>query len=350
VPITNCHVHTFTHDHVPDRYPSWLVNKLLRIPPLRLVLVWLVLRVAPETQLGRYARILQTSYKRSQEEIFRLVRELYPAGTRFVVLPMDLTYIGAGRPDKSIDEQHRELAREVRDVYPDLVIPFAAVDPRHSDIVERTIHLLQREGFRGMKLYPPNGYHPNDPVLRQLYEFAEQHGVPVLSHCSRRGSQYQGEPTDQMRRDPVTGKRLDLDLKELIERFTEPDAYVPILDAHPNLRLCLAHFGGDEEWVRYLKDPNGRSWPATILELLGKYPNLWTDISYTVFADKKVARRLKDLLANPNVANRVLFGSDFYVVANAKLAEQSWETNVRDVLGEEIFRTIALDNPREYLG
>jgi hypothetical protein len=59
---------------------------------------------------------------------------------------------------------------------------------------------------------------------------------------------------------------------------------------------------------------------------------------------------LKVLLSNERVRRRVLFGSDFYVVEHAKLEERRMSLRVRSVLGEDVFRTIAYDNPREYLG
>ena len=111
--------------------------------------------------------------------MFEKLQGSYPEGTRFVVLPMDMTFMNAGRVEKSIDDQHEELAK-LRDHFHDVVIPFAAVDPRHGEvIVAKTIWLLEEKRFCGIKLYPPTGYHPNDPVLWPLYEYAEEHGVPV---------------------------------------------------------------------------------------------------------------------------------------------------------------------------
>ena len=37
-------------------------------------------------------------------------------------------------------------------------------DARHELVVEKTRHLIEDRGFRGIKLYPPIGYHPNDRV------------------------------------------------------------------------------------------------------------------------------------------------------------------------------------------
>lgn len=379
IEIVNCHIHTFTHEHAPDRFVRPPLNVLLRIGWFRR---WLlnVVRAFDRGRRGRiarYAEILEIA-QRSQEAVFEIARGFYPEGTRFVVLPMDMTWMGAGRVRSSIDEQHAELAR-LRDSHPE-VLPFAAVDPRHPGIVEKTVELLERQRFRGIKLYPPIGYHPNDRELWPLYAYAEEHGIPVLAHCSRpAGVQYRGEPTDRMRTDPVSGERLDLDTYRLLSLFTDPDTYRPILQKHPRLRICLAHFGGAEDWGRFLSrpwglggaavdrkgmlekladrllpgdDPRGRSWLAKIAGMLrsGDYPGLWTDIAYTVFADEEYLYLLKVLLADPQIRARVLFGSDFYVVADARLEERRRSIRIRAVLGEEVFRAIAQDNPRIFLG
>jgi predicted TIM-barrel fold metal-dependent hydrolase len=358
--ITNCHAHTFTHEHTPDRFVPWPVNDLVRIPFIRGGLIRLAHLVDPkrQTRFGRYAQIVETSFGRDQAAIFQILRGFYPEDTRFVVLPMDMTFLNQGPVEKSIADQHREVAR-LRDSQPDLVIPFAAVDPRHKGIAETTIRLLEQDRFRGIKLYPPTGYHPDDPALRPLYAYAEEHGVPVLTHCSRPGAvQYRGDPTEQMRLDPESGQRLGLGRYELLERFTDPDSYVPILKRHPRLRLCLAHFGGEGDWSRYMNrpwvtgTPAEMSWLSKILDMLrsGEYPNLWTDIAYTLFADDEFVYLLNVLLADEQVRSRVLFGSDFYVVENAELEERRRSVRIRAVLGEELFATIATDNPKAFLG
>jgi uncharacterized protein len=82
----------------------------------------------------------------------------------------------------------------------------------------------------------------------------------------------------------------------------------------------------------------------------GQYPNLWTDVSYTLYANDEHVYLLKALLSDPRVSSRVLFGSDFYVVENAELEERRRSVRLRAVLGEELFNTIARENPRRFLG
>jgi predicted TIM-barrel fold metal-dependent hydrolase len=159
--------------------------------------------------------------------------------------------------------------------------------------------------------------------------------------------------------DPVTGELLDLGRFELLTRFTDPDANKPLLEKYPKLRVCLAHFGGAGDWTRYLDKPwhsetdrPNMSWLAKILDMLrvGAYPNLWTDISYTLYANDEHVYLLKVLLSDPRVSSRVLFGSDFYVVENAELEERRRSVRLRAVLGEELFDTIARENPKSFLG
>jgi len=313
-----------------------------------------------KTALGRYVQIIGTSYKKTQGEVFEIVRGFYPEKTRFVLLPMDMTKMNAGAVAVGIDEQHAEVA-VLRSAYPDsIVIPFAAVDPRHEGIVEKTIALIENHGFRGLKLYPPTGYHPYDHRLWPLYDYAEEHNLPVLTHCSRPASvRYRGAPTVEMLTDPVSGEVLNIGRLELLTRFTDPDAYRPLLEKYPGLRVNLAHFGGAGDWTRYLDHPwdtatdtPNMSWLAKILEMIrsGNFPNLWTDISYTLFANDEHVYLLKALLSNPTVSSRVLFGSDFYVVENAELEERRRSVRIRAVLGEELFNAIARENPSRYLG
>lgn len=358
--LTNCHIHTFTVEHVPDRFAG-LLGQLLRIRRLRLAVLALLRAIgrAPRSRFARYAQILAVSHNRSQEDVFKIARGFYPQGTRFVVLPMDMEFMKAGRVEKSLVEQHDEL-RRLRDDYPELVVPFSAVDPRRPGIVQTTIALLEEHSFCGIKLYPPLGYHPADPALSELYAYAAARDVPILAHCTRRGVHYRGRPTASLLSDPETGAPLPaVEGDDPITRLADPDNYLPILRRHPKLKLCLAHFGGDEEWRKYLNDPwlSGTttahtSWLAKIAAMIKSraFENLYTDISYTVFADEEYVHMLKVLLSDRRLRQRVLFGSDFYVVENAKLEERRIAVRIRSVLGEELFDAIARVNPDRFLG
>src|SRR5262245_53988141 len=183
--ITNCHIHTFTHDHVPDRFVPRIVGFVLRWGWLRRTMFALVRRFdhGRRSRYARYCQILGFSYNETQSGVFETVSSFYPVGTRFIVLPMDMEFMGAGRVKTPLSQQHNDL-RELSRAN-ELVIPFAAVDARRPGVVEETMRLVDEDGFRGIKLYPPLGSHPNDPTLTPLYAFAAERGVPVMTHCSR---------------------------------------------------------------------------------------------------------------------------------------------------------------------
>lgn len=152
--------------------------------------------------------------------------------------------------------------------------------------------------------------------------------------------------------------RLTYDRFDLLTYFTRPDAYLPILEQWADIPICLAHFGGAGDWDEYIRqpwkpetDPLRINWLGRILELLrSERYNLWTDISYTLFADDDFVYLSKVLLRDERVHRRVMFGSDFYVVENAKLEERRRALRIRAVLDEDVFREIAEVNPATFLG
>jgi uncharacterized protein len=361
--FTNCHIHTFTHKHTPDRYLPPPFNYLLRIGLIRRAVLAFAHWSDPNKQgkIGRYAEILETSYGKDQEAIFRRVQSFYPEGTRFVVLPMDMEFMGLGGLQESVDVQHDEL-HSLAQKNPTTLIPFAAVDARRGEAgVAKAIDRLEN-GFHGIKLYPPIGYHPYDQNLWPLYDWAAEQSptIPVLTHCSRPASvQFHGVPTPEMQTDPQTGQIGNRERYELLSWFTDPDSYRTLLKRWPSLRVCLAHFGGAGDWGHYLDHPSDstgspaeKSWLSKIADMIrsGEYPNLWTDISYTLFADDEYVYLLKTLLSDDRILNRTLFGSDFYVVENARLEERRRSIRIRSVLGEALFKKIAVDNPKAFLG
>ncbi len=341
--IINCHIHTFTLEHVPVNFLPFKLGGLFKIPYVRVPLRWLLGTLNPfdnRDLFNRFGNFVKVASAKSQEKIFRLVQSRYPAGTRFIVLPMDMAFMGKGRVPEALETQHEDLAR-LRDKLGDVVIPFAAVDPRRQDVLPMLRQLVEQRGFKGIKVYPNLGYRPDDPVLMEVWQYAVEQNLPVMTHCSRGG--------------PI-GKGIK---KEDLDGYTSPARWAPVLEKFPNLRVCLAHLGGGEEWERYFGDgwqpgePNQRkSWLSEILDLIrsGKHPNLYADISYTVFRFEEYAPAIKVFLTDPLLRERILFGSDYYMTENERFEERLLSMNLRALLGEELFWQIADVNPRRYLG
>jgi len=344
--ITNCHTHTFTTDHTPLYFPMRIVA-LFRVMPwlvrfLRWIFSFLPWRHVHDF-LVRMENFHRTGSRRTQADIFREMRFYYPPDARFVILPMDMELIGQGPVKKGIRAQHDELAA-LRDSYPANAIPFATVFPDRPGGAAEFRRCVEELGFRGLKLYTRLGYAPDHPVLmREVYPLCVERNIPVMAHCSRGGVYGSGWKGD--RGDAVT----------------EPRAWVPVLEAFPDLRLCLAHFGGDEDWRAYLTDgfdpedpkARGRNWVCQIADMLreeGRYPGLYTDISYTIFKFQEYSALLRLYLEDTRIREKVLFGSDFYMTRQEHLSEKAVSIRLRDALGEPLFRQIAETNPARYLG
>jgi predicted TIM-barrel fold metal-dependent hydrolase len=134
------------------------------------------------------------------------------------------------------------------------------------------------------------------------------------------------------------------------------------LNEFPELNFCLAHFGGTQEWERRLtgnlsQDAKDSSWLSVILDMLrsGEYPNLYTDVSYTLFSESPSYRPfsyfdyLKVMMVDNNIRTHVLFGSDYYMVEQEKISEKEVSIALRSRLGEEMYFQIANENPKNYL-
>ncbi len=150
-----------------------------------------------------------------------------------------------------------------------------------------------------------------------------------------------------------------------------------------HLKICLAHFGGDDEWNRYLdKDRYSHSsqltkypdigirffttlqgkaspgkieqlwkytdWYSIICSMMLQYPNVYADISYILHQDRQILPLLKQTLQNDRLRKRVLFGTDFYVVRNHK-SDKHLLADLMGGLSEAEFDQIARINPVHYL-
>lgn len=149
-----------------------------------------------------------------------------------------------------------------------------------------------------------------------------------------------------------------------------------------SLKLCFAHFGGDDQWKRFLesdrdnytsqlilqpqkgidffKNANGEDspgklayiwkyvdWYTIICSIMLQYKNVYADISY-ILHDEVILPLLKQTLSNDGLKPKVLYGSDFYVVRNHK-SDKAILADMRAGLTESEFDQIARYNPKTYL-
>lgn len=367
--ITNIHSHVFTGRCAPDYFfrmvlPSWAdrwadeIKVFLEKRWMRRLIKFFASRRG-NSQLLRYLQFIEVGTQSTQEEVFTSMYQAYTAlgaETRFVALTLNMDHMDTQPSSHArIDDQLAEVER-VRSHFPDSFLPFLGVDPRHkqgTDLLEWARLKIERRAFFGIKLYPSIGFFPFDPALDQLYDWAEQEQVPVMTHCTRSGTYYTGRMADVLPNlrpptlNPAASQQMDSIYKRIgrfrdgaftwkdskygCNVFLHPENYEPVLHKYPDLKLCFAHFGGDDEMLPAdFKQPlreNGidpTNWHDEIKRIMGlmdaagrpMYENVYTDISYTL-SNKNVYPILNSLMRTP-LAGRILFGTDFFMTVREK--------------------------------
>ena len=352
IEIINCHTHTFTMRHVPSDFPHPWIKKLRTRPWLTRKLAFMakpILNDRREDKLKRLIRFQEEGLATTQSQIFDNLMMHYPGSTQFVVLPMDMDLSGYGKAEVGIRDQHRELYEMGKtDRYKDRLIPFASVHPDRSDALDIVKQAIEEFGCKGLKIYTKLGYAPDHKLLLdKIYPYILDQNLPVMAHCSRGGFRHRDWS------------------QPMADLVTRPQAFEPVMKAFPEMRLCLAHFGGQKDWRRYVNegyDPDDPkaiedNWQLKIRQMIthGRWPNLYTDISYTLFHFAEFIPFLRLFLAGTDegtlrLRKRVLFGSDFYMTRQEKMSERAVCFSLRNELGEERFGEMAHVNPREWLG
>ncbi len=418
-----------------------------------------VLALLPSTQtvnyLKRYVSIGRFAFYHWQEEIFKKLIHQYPAGTGFVVLPMDMEFMDAGGMKDCYYRQMAELSIIKRKAaYKDILYPFVFADPRRLKRDETYFKYsvdgngnfsiencfvkkyIEDKKFSGFKIYPALGYYPFDEALLPLWKYACDHQLPIMTHCIRGTIFFRGKKEKAWNQHPVFRQVMERDkngssttvplllpemkneafscnfthplnylclLKEPLLRivvhqtkdekirkiFGYTDENTPLQNDLSNLKLCFGHYGGDDEWARYLEsdrdlysqefllndegidfleNSSGKfswakleqlwkytDWYSIISSVILQHPNVYSDISYIIHSpdiipllNRSLQTDGRKLTNGKPLRERILFGTDFYVVRNHS-SEKNLHAGLINALSEEEFDLIARENPRKFL-
>jgi uncharacterized protein len=356
--MINCHTHIFTDAVVPENFlPFGLVRFLSRRKITRRVarILQYLNPFSDNDIFERFAHFLEKGAGTSQEELFNELRSYYPDGTRFVILPMDMEYMGCGSPSQPYTAQLDELY-QLKQTFGDIVIPFVAADPRRPGVCDLVKRYIDEKGFGGIKLYPALGYFPYDERLRPMWKYAEDNRIPVTAHVSKIGIFYRGK----ISADLFAGSRIGpLDVRFLpgvlaCNYFTHPLNYRYLLNDFPKLKICLGHCGGDLDWNRYVKENSvsnvpdiDKDWLTICMSLMRDFDNCYTDISFTMDKDE-YKPIITSMLSDEKIRDKILFGSDFYLV-QLKDSEPDFINSVKRMTGVDGFAKISETNPEFFL-
>lgn len=355
--MINAHTHIFTTESVPVKFLPWFLRVIANV-----VVTKGMYKFLERTPFKGAAYLLKKFYNfkkigehGTQRDVFKHLQGFYPTGTKFVVLPMDMEYMGAGKVPTSYKEQHDKLA-ELKNEFGELIQPFVFAHPERPDVLDQVKHYIEEKGFAGIKIYPAIGYFPSDSRLDEVYEYAEANQIPIMTHCTRGGVYYKGELTEERRRNPLNGEIIEKSKNRLFtDNYSDPDQYHPILEKHPNLKICFAHYGGSAEWDKFLKESWHKEAPKTWFSKINeyirddRYPNVYTDVSYTLVRSDLHPVLKSFLESDEKLRSQVLFGTDFYMTEQEG-SERFFGMNLRGSIGEKLWEQIAITNPTRYLG
>lgn len=152
--------------------------------------------------------------------------------------------------------------------------------------------------------------------------------------------------------------------------FSHPQNYVPILTKYPDLKICVAHMGGDDE-IEYMKaedrkkidatdlrqkiwKTDGYNWAELLRDLMKKHLSIYTDISFSLsdLDNQTVAENINKWLETEDdigkkLGGRILFGTDFYMTEQQKSEEELYKLAF-NTLGEW-FDKISRENSKRFL-
>lgn len=356
---------------------------------------------------------------------------------------------------------------------PDAYHPFLFLDPRRIEeegdsFFNYTIknnrmvlgncfvktYMEDRE-FSGFKIYPALGYYAFDEYLLPLWRYAVENNIPIMTHCVIGTIYYRGKKKKEWNFHPVfeqfynsrkTHEPEPMLLPEVkavdIQRnFTHPLNYLCLLEESllrkfigekvksqktrdlfgysdektpleftlENLKVCLAHYGGEDEWNKFLESDrdvysrrmihkpneginfmensdgkfsldkinslwNDTDWYSIISSLLMRYNNMYADLSYIIskpsiypllletlrkgddyenqyknyLKEKSPNKKASHLIGRNRLRSHILYGTDFYVVRNHN-SDKDLFVETRAALDDESFDLIARENTFNYL-
>lgn len=188
----------------------------------------------------------------------------------------------------------------------DRIIAFGSVHPDAEDAIEE-IDRIKELGLYGIKLHPDyQSFMVDDPKLDDIYEHIAETGLPVIFHAG-----------------------FDCMSPELIH--CPPERTAKMLKRHPDMKVILAHLGGNDMW-------------QDVYDMLaGMDGELYFDTSFTAACPDELMKKIIDR----HGCQRILLGSDCPWESTQKMIEKILRLNLSDdereaVLGLNAARLLGL--------
>jgi len=192
----------------------------------------------------------------------------------------------------------------------DVLIPFASIDPHKGKMGAREARRLIRDfGIKGFKFHPTmQGFYPNDPMAYELYEAIAEEGCISLFHTGQTGvgSGMRGG----------NGMRL---------KYSNPMYMDDVAVDFPDMKIILAH--------------PSFPWQEEALSVATHKPYVWIDLSGW---SPKYFPPILVRYCNTLLKERVLFGSDWPMIAPEKWLAAFDQIDIKDHVREDILKNNAV--------
>ena len=156
---------------------------------------------------------------------------------------------------------------------PDRLIGFQSIDPTVDGWNDELRHGHQELGLKGIKLLPMYaGFHPDDPMMREMWVYAQKHNLPVLLHTG----------TTFISQAPI--------------EMTLPRHLDAVATDFPDVKIICAHLGHPYE--------------GECVAVIRKHPNMYADISALFYRPFQLYQSLM-LVQEYGCWEKVMFGTDY---------------------------------------
>lgn len=300
-----------------------------------------------DNTLLNYYNFINTINDNSSEEIFNKLNSYNTHPTKHIALCMDFFFID-GNHKLNIYDQIKELS-DLKKKFNN-VDYFISINPnRNKEEIIKLLNIAKDNNCIGFKLYPSLGYLPSHPnLINIVYPFCIANNWPITTHCSSASVHASAKKMQIIGLD-INGNEINtikkFKNKEAYRQLNNPQNYIPVFKIFPNLYLNFAHFGGDE----FDKlNSNNRSWITDIIDLINKYDNIYTDISYTFSNQHYLNEMINCINTNEKLLNRTLYGTDYYMV----LIEGSYRdllTKLHLKLGDKLLYKLGVENTNAFI-
>jgi predicted TIM-barrel fold metal-dependent hydrolase len=196
---------------------------------------------------------------------------------------------------------------------PDVLIPFASVDPHKGKLAVREAREWIERGARGFKFHPnTQAFWPNDVMVYPLYEVIAEAGLIALFHSGTTGIGA-GLPGGG-------GVRL---------KYSNPMAVDDVAADFPGLNIILAH--------------PSFPWQEEALAIAVHKPNVYIDLSGW---SPKYFPEILVRYTNTLLKHKMLFGSDYPLITPDRWLKDFEKIDIRD----EVRPLVLKENAARLLG